>query len=90
MNVEKIESQTAVLHLPVTVEDDDAPELKRILQTLFEEGMQFIHVDFTMTKYMRTPGPGLLTLYQKSLQTAVVSLSSLMLKTNTSSMFSTC
>ncbi len=68
MNVEKIENQTAVIHLPVTVDSDDAPRLKQLLQTLYEEGVQFINMDFSVTELMRNPCHGLLVLYQKKLK----------------------
>ena len=67
MNVEKIDSQTAVLHLPVEVEDEDAPKLKQILQPLYEQGVQFIQVDFTVTELLREYCLGILLLYHKRL-----------------------
>ena len=67
MNVEKIDSQAAVLHLPATVEDEDAPKLRQILQTLYEEGFQFLQVDFTVTEKLREHCLGILLLYHKRL-----------------------
>jgi len=66
--MEKIESQTAVLHLPETVDSDDAPRLKQLLQTLYEEGVQFINMDFSVTELIRNPCHGLLVMYQKKLK----------------------
>jgi len=67
VHVEKIDNQTAVLHLPVTVEDEDAPKMKQLLQTLYEEGLQFLQVDFTVTEILRSPCLGVLVLYHKKL-----------------------
>ena len=67
MHVEKIDNQTAVLHLPPTVEDEDAPKMKQLLQTLYEEGLQFLQVDFTVTELLRSPCLGVLVLYHKRL-----------------------
>ncbi len=67
MDVEKIDSQTTVIHFPVTVEDEDTPKLKQILQTLYEQGVQFIHVDFTVTEKLRNTCLGVLLLYHKRL-----------------------
>ena len=50
MDIKKLDNQTAVLHLPVEVEEEDAPKLRQILQTFYEEGFQFIHVDFSVTE----------------------------------------
>ncbi len=44
MEPERINSQTAAIHLPVIVEEEDAPKLRQLLQALFEEGMRFILV----------------------------------------------
>ena len=67
IEVERINEQTAVIHLPVTVEDEDTPKLKQILQTLYEQGVQFIHVDFTVTEKLRNTCLGILLLYHKRL-----------------------
>ncbi len=68
MDVEKIDSQTAVIHLPVTVDSEDAPRLKQLLQTLYGEGVKFINMDFSVTELMRSPCHGLLVMYQKKLK----------------------
>lgn len=67
MEVERINAQTAFIHLPVEVEDEDAPKLKQILQILYEQEVQFIQVDFTVTEKLRNPCLGILLLYHKKL-----------------------
>ncbi len=67
MKMEKIDAQTAVIHMPVTVQTEDSPLLKKLLMTLYDEGVKVIHVDFSVTDLMRKHCLGLLVLYQKKL-----------------------
>ena len=41
--------------------------MKQLLQTLYEEGLQFLQVDFTVTELLRSPCLGVLVLYHKRL-----------------------
>ncbi len=67
MKVDRVDPQTAVIHMPVTVNDEDSPALKKILHSLYDEGVQLIYVDFSNTELMRKLCLGLLVLYQKKL-----------------------
>lgn len=68
MEVEKVNARTAILHLAETVEDDDAPALKQLLQSLYDEGVQFIHVDLSKTVLFRKTCLVLLIMYQGRLK----------------------
>ncbi len=50
MQAEKINAQTVMLHLPKNVDADHAESLKHLLQSYVEEGVQYIHIDLSLTE----------------------------------------
>ena len=50
MKTKRIDEQTAVIHLNKTVDDEDAPQLKKLLLGFYNEGVQIILVDFSVTE----------------------------------------
>ncbi len=67
MEVERIDSQTVVIHLPEAVELEDTPALNKLMLYLYDEGVQFIKVDFIVTKILYKSCLGVMLLFHKKL-----------------------
>lgn len=68
MELERVNANTVVIHLAEAVEDDDAPALKQLLQSLYDEGVQFIQVDLSKTVLFRKTCLVLLIVFQGRLK----------------------
>jgi anti-sigma B factor antagonist len=68
MEVQKINAQTAIVHLVNAVDIEDSQVLAKILQLLYDEGVLVIHLDFAMTRFMRKSCLGQLIFFQKKLK----------------------
>ncbi len=67
MKVERIDSQSVVIHLPEAVELEDTPAFKKLMLSLYDEGVQLVKVDFSVTKTLYKGCLGVLMFYQKKL-----------------------
>ncbi len=52
MEIERPDNQTAVVHLQERLEADDSHLLSELFLSLYEEGVQVIFVDFSLTDYI--------------------------------------
>lgn len=68
MEIDRINSQTAVIHLAKTVTADDSSALLQSLQTLYNDGVQFIQVDFAQTEHIHKTCLGPLVMVQMKLK----------------------
>ncbi len=68
MRTEKIDAQTAFLHLARKVEAEDATALKKVLHGLYEDGTKLVQVNFAETERLHKACLGPLLLYHKKLQ----------------------
>ncbi len=50
METKRIDNQTVIVHLNKTVDEEDAPQLKKLLLGFYDEGVQHIFVDFSVTE----------------------------------------
>ena len=64
----KHEEDSATVYLGERVNIMNSPELKQKLQTLYDEGVQAITVDFTGTKMIDSSCLGKLLMFQKRLK----------------------
>ncbi len=67
VEVEILNDQTAVIHLPEAVELEDTLALNELMRSLYDEGVQLVKVDFSVTEILYKSCLGVLMLYQKKL-----------------------
>ncbi len=68
IKVEKQDAKRAVVFLPEKVNIANSPELKDKLQSLFDEGMNEIVVNFSQTQMVDSSCLGKLLMFQKKLK----------------------
>lgn len=68
IRVEKTENRKAVVFLPEKINIANSPDLKNKLQSLFDEGINEIVVNFSQTKMIDSSCLGKLLMFQKKLK----------------------